>query len=201
MFDIENNVLIKYNGNDKQTSVVVPEGVTEIASSAFFNTEIEFVKLPNSIQKIGYGAFKKCANLQEINLPESLSSIGAEAFWGCSSLKEVRLPESVDAVLQETFRGCGFAKLEIPKSVKSVFWGAFRRCSNLEEVLLEDGVEVIGESSFESCNILKHITIPASVSEIASTAFFLSDNVSFIVYKGTYGEKFAIENNIKYTLL
>lgn len=198
MFDIENNVLIGYNG--EQTSVAVPEGVIEIARSAFSNTGIESVKLPDTLAKIGNGAFKNCVKLREVNLPKGLLSIGAEAFEGCAALKEICIPANIDMILQETFQGCGFTTLKIPKSIKRICWGGFRRCDDLEQVVLEEGVEAIGESAFEACRSLKLITIPTTVSEIADTAFFLSDNISFVVSEGSYAQQFASENNINYTL-
>ena len=49
------------------TSVVVEEGITEIAGSAF----------------------EDCSNLLDVTLPEGLESIGQDAFYGCASLEEV----------------------------------------------------------------------------------------------------------------
>ena len=48
--------------------VEVPEGVEKIIDFAFYNSEIQSIKLPDSIKRIGDEAFSNCHNLKEINL-------------------------------------------------------------------------------------------------------------------------------------
>ena len=82
-FKIKGTVLEKYTSKNKETSVVIPEGITHIASKAFWN----------------------CERLQSVQLPEGLLEIGAQAFQGCS-LTSVVVPRSVQKVYHEAFSGC-----------------------------------------------------------------------------------------------
>ena len=72
-------ILLKYNGTSEK--VVVPEGVREIAESAFsYNSTVKEVILPSTLEKIGDNAFVHCYSLEKINIPASVSHIGAGAF-------------------------------------------------------------------------------------------------------------------------
>ena len=81
-FVIENGVLEKYKGPGGD--VTIPEGVTEIGSSAF----------------------KDCANLTSVTIPEGVTKIRAYAFKGCANLTSVTIPGSVKEIDKYVFQGC-----------------------------------------------------------------------------------------------
>ncbi|MBR1555958.1 MAG: glycoside hydrolase family 9 protein [Oscillospiraceae bacterium] len=63
------------------TSVVIPEGVTEIASGAFWHSKsLTEVSLPSTLTTIERFAFNDCPALISISFPESLTTIGNNAF-------------------------------------------------------------------------------------------------------------------------
>jgi len=66
--------------------VVIPEGVVAIADSAFENSDLLQVSLPNSLMKIGKRAFAGCQYLSDLTLPGSLRVIEDEAFADCTAL-------------------------------------------------------------------------------------------------------------------
>lgn len=92
------------------TSVVLPEGVTEVEVRAFDGCNaLENIDLPRSLEKIGISAFSNCSKLTEIILPENVSEIGDMAFVNCTSLRTVTIDAATPPTLQENykqFQGC-----------------------------------------------------------------------------------------------
>jgi len=67
---------------DKLETVDFKEGLQQIAAMAFYNTKIENIHLPDSIEYISTGAFMK-SSLKEVDLSNchKLKEIGDEAFY------------------------------------------------------------------------------------------------------------------------
>jgi len=71
------------------TTAVIPEGVTEIGSSAFASCQfLTDVVLPKSLTAIRSGAFSRCGKLQNITIPGSVTTVEGGVFIGCNSLSE-----------------------------------------------------------------------------------------------------------------
>lgn len=97
--------LVKYTGNEE--IVVIPEGVQEIASLAFYaNENIRKVIMPKSVKKIGESSFAGCLNLEEIGFSEGLEEIGDKAFINCKFLTNVKLPDTLKKSGDLIFWGC-----------------------------------------------------------------------------------------------
>lgn len=70
-------------GNVKKIkSCVIPSGVREIPYGAFWNTSIDDLELPASLQEIGEYAFSCCNDLKSVAVPDSVTAIGRDAFRG-----------------------------------------------------------------------------------------------------------------------
>ncbi len=82
--------------------------------------------IPNSVTKIGRGAFDCCSSLQSIDMPNSVTEIGDTAFWRCSSLQRIDIPNSVTKIGDCAFYGCSsLQSIDIPNSVTEIGTGAF----------------------------------------------------------------------------
>ncbi len=136
---------------DDITSVIVKEGITEIAGSAFEDcSSLTEVALPEGLESIGQDAFVGCTSLEEIILPESLTEVGASAFEDCTSLIAITLPEDLLVIEEKVFYGC----------------------SGLEEVILSENTETIKADAFFRCESLTVITIPEDVISVGENAFY-----------------------------
>ena len=62
--------------------------------------------IPEGVTNIGYSAFFDCSSLTSIILSESVTSIGDQAFYGCSSLTTITLPDGVTSIGYSAFSGC-----------------------------------------------------------------------------------------------
>ena len=161
---------------------VVPYGTTEIGEGEFFVCEdLREVELPDTVERIGRYAFDGCRNLVEIKLPESVITIEENAFRGCWSLKKIMIPASVRSIGYGAFSGC--IEVETVKVDKNnpVYKSVSNCCLTKDGKTLVFGckssviprsVVTIGEAAFLWCEGLAGITIPDSVLEIESMAFY-----------------------------
>ena len=103
------------NGNDVPWStftglmntVVLPEGLTSIGTSAFiFCNYLTSVNIPSSVTNIGDRAFDGCSKLSSITLPEGLPTIGYRTFSGCSCLNAITIPSTITSIGEKAFNSC-----------------------------------------------------------------------------------------------
>ena len=99
-------LLEEFEDCDALKSIEIPEGVLELKGTFSGCKNLIEVKLPNSLQKIGYATFRDCESLEKIELPKNLTTIGEHAFENCKGLKEITLPEKVSLVKDDAFKGC-----------------------------------------------------------------------------------------------
>jgi hypothetical protein len=88
-------------------SVVLPEGMTELAPSLFEGcTALEHIRLPESLTVISTAAFSACGALRVLTLPASVKVIEDCAFAWCGHLTDLRLPESPCVISGSAFMEC-----------------------------------------------------------------------------------------------
>jgi hypothetical protein len=169
--------------------VVIPEGYTEVANSAFARVRskdrIKTMHLPDSLKEIGAAAFYKATNLKTVNVPKNLVCIKSVAFRQCESLAEFRVDANnpvycdIDGVLYNKEKtklllypsGKKEEVFMVPDSVISVSKYAFTSCENLTKVILPEGIRSIGKGAFSCCINLESINLPDSITEIKNSAF------------------------------
>ncbi len=151
-------------------SVVIEEGVTDIAPHAFSHLpNAKTIIIPSSVKAIGHQAFEG-SGFQKIVIPDSVTFIEEAAFICCFDLENVQLPKNIKAIPNAMFGTCRSLKeISIPQTVKSIGNCAFTYCKNLEKVNWEgkSKLQKIGREAFAICNI-KKMTLPASVKKIGS---------------------------------
>ena len=153
--------------------VKLPSTIISIGSVAFTNIDLVSCNIPNSVTKIGYGAFSWCKSLQSVTIPNSVKSIGDEAFRGCDSLQSVTIPNSVTSIGDGAFSGCdSLQSVTIPNSVTSIGNRAFISCKSLQCITIPNSVTSIGDEAFRDCESLQSITISNSVTSIGDKAFW-----------------------------
>lgn len=155
-FYISDGVLTGYGG--KGGHVVIPDGVTRIAESAFLNNKtILSVTFPQSLTAIDSYAFKNCDGLTSVNIPGSVKTVGYDAFSDCDALRSVTLYEGVETLGSQVFYGCSsLASVQLPQSLTSVGNYAFAYC-DLEEITFPSGVASVSYCVLSDCDELKKV--------------------------------------------
>ena len=85
----------------------IKDGTRYICNNAFRNrTAMTSVVLPEGVTEIGWWAFQGCTSLASVRLPGSLTMINEAAFSGCKSLTSVTIPAGVKWIDGSEFSGC-----------------------------------------------------------------------------------------------
>lgn len=87
-------------------SIVIADGITEIGDHIFNRCAIKKLRIPDSVKKIGKGAFAVCTDLKSVRLPEGMEYIGANAFRDCFSLTKITIPSTVTWIGGKAFASC-----------------------------------------------------------------------------------------------
>lgn len=110
LYSDHGSVLVIYPAG-KGNEFVVPDGVTQIGTSAFSSAKaLEKVTFPSSLTIIDKMAFYNCAALKDVVIPEGVTYIGNQAFDYCKSLTEVIIPRSVTTLGRSSFADCDSLK-------------------------------------------------------------------------------------------
>ena len=178
------------DGELLQGELIIPDSVTSIGSSAFYNcTGLTSIVIPDSVTSIGEGAFRNCTGLTSIVIPDSVTSIGYNAFYDCSNITKATIPTiAIDDIpqnnLQEViinggesignnaFYDCtGLTSVTIGNSVTIIGDYAFYNCRGLTSVVIGNSVTIIGDYAFYNCRGLTSVVIGNSVTSIGEEAF------------------------------
>ena len=186
--------------NPMLTSVEIGEGVTSIASSAFYEcVNLTSVSLPSTLKTIGNNAFYKCIKLPVIQIPASVTSLDKSAFYECSAMTKIVVAAD-NTKYSSDEQGILFNKdktelllcprgfsgsYEIPAGVVTVTDYAFRNCTGLTGVTIPNTATTIGYCTFSGCVNLGNVTIPSGVATIGSYAFSNCDSFTEITIPGT----------------
>ena len=134
-FIIEDGVLIKYKGKEREVSI--PEGVVCIGSNAFAgcNKTIKVI-IPNSVTKIKDKAFFAFNSVKHIVIPNTVTYIGNGAFSFCNSLESIEIPSSVTRYLGLGLfnSSISLAKVKILSEVELDNMWTFQYCHSLKEI-------------------------------------------------------------------
>ncbi|UKI49802.1 MAG: leucine-rich repeat domain-containing protein [Clostridium sp.] len=148
--------------NTSITSVVIPEGVTEIGKYAFYNCKsLRSVSIPNSCDFIREYAFYNDAKLETINTNRALT-IGARAFYGCEALTTIDLSRCY-ALGVSAFEGSGLTSVDLTK-VRNSGKEVFKNCKSLRSVVLTENTKLsyamFVNSGLQSVKIYENKNIP-----------------------------------------
>jgi len=134
--------------------VIIDDGVTTIGDGAFANTSLTSITIPNSVTTIGSSAFYDCSSLTSVTIGNGVRTIEGGAFSSCSSLASITIPNSVRTIGGLAFSYCSsLASITIPNSVTRIWHSAFYGCKNIKQITSE-AVTPPGCSryTFKGCN-------------------------------------------------
>ena len=137
-----------YLNNKKVTSLIIPDGVTEIADYAFYGGGFESVTFPKEIVSVGTDAFNECDELKYVFISDLAAWCGIsfkngtanplyyadDMYQGIRKLKNLVIPDSVTVIQSYAFYGGGFESITIHENVTDIGANAFGACTGLKEI-------------------------------------------------------------------
>lgn len=140
-----------------------------ISKYMFRSTNLRSISLPEKVISISQSAFENCSSLESIVIPDSVLEIGPSAFKGCSSLKSITVPfigKNINSTVSSNTAHFGY------------IFGAFSADGNdtnvpesLETVIVTNGTNILG-GSFRGCFYIKNVTLPTTIKDIETRAFY-----------------------------
>ncbi len=197
--------IVGYNGTAEHLvipSVIDGKTVTEIGwnkqlwetgkTGPFENdTNLKSVTFPDTIVSLNKWAFRQCTNLEEVNLNEGLEYIGEGSLQELA-ITSITLPSTVKEIgCWGLSRNYKLTEVNLNKGLEVILYNAFHKCTSLEEIEIPDGVKFLDKRLFLGNTELKTVTIPASVTEIRSSAFSQTA-LTEIRYGGTVDQLAAV---------
>lgn len=140
--------------------------------TVFYNSDITYIKLPNTVQTIGAGCFSHCSKLKQIDIPTSLSTLEYGAFYKCINLQTIDFSKSeLNKISYWCFaEDYNLTEIYIPDKSLSIYSKAFQNCSKLDKVNIDfsqsdnseqlgTGLDHISDLAFDGCTSLSSISI------------------------------------------
>ena len=181
--------------------VDIASGVTEIPAGALKDcVEVTEIRIPDSVQFIGDGAFAGCTGLKKIDFPSGLDITRAKLnSWGLSdewiaqycriddyliagstliqyvgdtSVKKLTVPAGIVRIDKRAFASVGgLEEIEFSGTEKYIGEGAFSQDTKLTKVMLHEGIVRIDDEAFYGCTKMENVIIPGAVKSVGARAF------------------------------
>lgn len=169
-----------------------------VYGGAFIESGLYQIYFPDSVEYIGGWTFQSCGALLSVRLPENneFDRLCPGLFYNCASLKNINIPENVKRTGENSFWLSGIETVTF-NDIEIIGDETFLGCANLRAVKINDGALEIGEGAFNGSS-LTTISIPNSITHLASTAFEGCNNLRYNIYKKG---KYIGNNNNPYMAL
>ena len=147
--------------NTAITKIRIPDTVRQIGDAAFANTGIESIDIPDGMTEINPRAFEDCKYLQSINVsPQNSNYCNVE---GVLFNKQKTVIVRVPVIKSGTYK--------IPEGVTGIGNYAFSECQKISEVLFPHSLTRIGSGAFRNCKNIGKLELPASLQTLDKAAF------------------------------
>ena len=171
------------NGGACSGDVVIPEGVTTIATNAFSNSAMTSIILPDTLREIGQQAFLG-TGLTTITIPKNVATMGLGVFQNALALTSITVAEP-----NVNYTSSSDGVLFNEDSTNLVAYPLGKTASSYT---VPSGVNIIGDRAFMSAT-LTSVIIPSGVSTVEDLAFFCASSLTSIYFLGNAPE--TVSNN------
>ncbi len=185
-------------GMYKLSEVSIPDTVTTLESSAFFNCFITSIDIPAGVVSIDDLALASCSYVETVTVDPAntvyhsdsnclIETASGVLVVGCKN-SVIPTDGSVTSIGEYAFSMSQMTELDIPDIVTSIGDGAFMGATFLESLIIPDSVTSLGWAAFNECTGLEWLVIPTGITEIDDFTFAMdigTPSLSTVYYRGT----------------
>ena len=180
------NQVTYYGGTDSHanvTSLTLGSSLLRIESNAFRLSvgDLTSLVIPNSVTFIGSSAFYGAGSLTTLNLGTGVTSIANSAFRGTSSLTQLVLPPMLNMLGSNVFALSGITSLTVPGSLEVIPYESLSSMLALETLVISEGVLEIEDFAISSASSLTSLTLPNSLELIGNYSFLGMSSLTELV--------------------
>ena len=177
-FSIESNVVTTSTLNCAG-AVVIPAGVTSIASYAFYRVgktaeeqlRITSVTIANSVISVGDHAFNANKGITSLTLGTGLTTIGAFGFRDLYALTNLVIPPSVRTIGTWAFADVKLTSLTLNEGLETIGGSAFLG-NKLVTLVIPNSVTTISpEATFAGWGLIETLTLGSGLTTIGNRTF------------------------------
>ena len=135
------------------TSIIMPDCITTIESSAFQGCSLTNVVLSQNLKTIGSSAFRYCGRLHSVTplLPRSVTTIGTFAFQNSPISGELELLNTeMTSIGQQAFQYAQISKITFPRQAITINSTCFGLTSGAEIYFPDQAPLAIGSKTFRT---------------------------------------------------
>ena len=133
--------------NNKIDTLELNRGLKIIDNAAFHLNKLSVIIIPESVEKIGFSAFRDCeATFLMFEGNSKLTVLGEMAFLS-NALENVTIPDGITIIPVQAFADNKLTEVTLPKNLKEIREEAFTK-NKLNEINLPETVTYIAFNSF-----------------------------------------------------
>lgn len=178
--------------NTKKGHVAVRQGTNLIANEAFFLTDVDSVYFPETLLRIGFGAFCYLDDLETVELPDSLIEIGEMAFTDCGKLANVTMGPNIQRIGSGAFNNTAYVGNDFNYTDGILYYDNYlidfhptlKGTAVIKEgtTLMADGAffNESGRTSENYGSSISSVVFPESLTKISELAFMDCTNIQEI---------------------
>lgn len=162
--------------NDRNCTKSPFGGYRDSSGNVVYNDSMKSLSLPNTLKRIGDGAFYACRGLNEIEIPDNVEAVGTAAFCYCENLTSVGvLPIKLNKIGQRAFsyikKLSGVLNITDASSIKS-----FESCMQIQDsersacVVVNEGVKS-SEGNIYGANFMETLVFPSTLKKSEVSQF------------------------------
>ena len=186
-YTLSNNGLsyiVSRRGSCTDRYIVIPSEynslpVTAIDASAFYDTNIYSVDIPDTVTEIGEKAFGSCDSLSEVIFGNNIERIEDSAFLSCKRLYNIELPNTIKHIGQWGFAGTGYYNKTENWDNDVLYIGNYLiQAGNIDidSYEIRQGTICIADGAFQHQTTIQNFEVPDSVKYVGKYAF---DNTGY----------------------